>query len=403
MRLRCPAKINLHLRVGRRRGSDGFHPLLTWMTTVGLFDTLTVEALPPDPGAAPKDLPPPGRERAGTARAGASGILRLSSDLRGLPGDERNLVVRAADAFATAIAHHAGRGYGHEVRADDTTAAASRGAAMAARASDGVGERVGAVGPGAAGRPPARADGEVARVRPVGASPACDAPVRATPVCVTPVGATLEKRIPLGAGLGGGSSDAARTLQGLNALWRADWPAERLAAVAAGLGSDVPFFLHGPSSVCTGRGEIVDPVPPPRLARWAVLALPGIHMPTPDVYRRFDEMDLGFDDMIERPPPWRDWASRPAEQLLPGLVNDLERPAFDLRPDLGALRRQLELAAGRPVRLSGSGSSLFTLFDDEGAARDAAAAIGARTGVRAIAAELAPDLRDDLNAIFAPA
>src|SRR5919107_1312694 len=90
MRLVCPAKINLHLRVGRRR-PDGFHPLLSWMTTVGLFDTLTVD----DPSGAN----PPGRERAGAAR-----ILLLSSDLPGLPDDGSNLVVRAAEALAHAIA-----------------------------------------------------------------------------------------------------------------------------------------------------------------------------------------------------------------------------------------------------------------------------------------------------------
>src|SRR5688572_12434940 len=129
MRQSCPAKINLHLRVGRRR-EDGFHPLLTWMTTVGLFDTLTVEKrqlphagdadnnnvvrgdapaggedmtrsahTPPAVSARPTPTSPPGRERAGAQR-----ILLLSSDLPGLPVDESNLVVRAAQAFAAVIA-----------------------------------------------------------------------------------------------------------------------------------------------------------------------------------------------------------------------------------------------------------------------------------------------------------
>ena len=386
MRLGCPAKINLHLRVVRRRGSDGFHPLLTWMTTVALFDTLTVEVLPSPEDAAADDRTLPGRERADASDAAAARILRLRGDLPGLPDDGRNLVVRAAETFATAIADDgdaARRGHGHGASAIPgaaaTTTTASRGAghAAAARALDGAGEGVGAAGPEAAGRPPARADGEVARVR--------------------RVGARLEKRIPLGAGLGGGSSDAACTLQALNALWSVNWAADRLAAVGARLGSDVPFFLYGPSSVCTGRGEVVVPVAPPGLARWAVLALPDVHMPTADVYRRFDEIDLGFDDMIQRPPPWRDWASLPAAQLLPRLVNDLERPAFDIRHDLVALRREIELVAGRPVRLSGSGSSLFTLYDDQDNARDAATAIQSRLGVRALAVEMAPVLGDILN------
>src|SRR3954469_18080883 len=101
MRLLCPAKINLHLRVGRRRPADGFHPLLSWFTTVGLFDRLTVELR--------REASPPGRERAGAAR-----ILLLSSDLPGLPDDESNLVVRAAEALAHAAA---GDGAGDVTRA----------------------------------------------------------------------------------------------------------------------------------------------------------------------------------------------------------------------------------------------------------------------------------------------
>src|SRR5215216_855903 len=102
MRVLCPAKINLHLRVGRRRPADGFHPLLSWFTTVGLFDTLTVDER--------REAHPPGWERAGAAR-----ILLLSSDLPGLPADESNLVVRAAEALA-----HAAAGEG----AGDVTSAA---------------------------------------------------------------------------------------------------------------------------------------------------------------------------------------------------------------------------------------------------------------------------------------
>lgn len=440
MHLSCPAKINLHLRVGRRRGSDGFHPLLTWMVTVGLFDTLTVEALPhatdpvepgavepaggdrtraarttdPPGGSEQRDgQPPPGRER-----AGAAAILRLITDLPGLPTGGDNLVVRAAELLADAVvtarrcsrerastgggAGQARTGSSDKLLSDTGADAARRGGGEAigeegradaagrdatGRVRDGRDDKGTSVGVAAVGGPnverPAQVDGEVARAG--------------------TVGAVLEKRIPLGAGLGGGSSDAARTLDGLNALWRAGLGIDELSRLAARLGSDVPFFLRGPSSVCTGRGEIVVPVAPPQRARWAVLVLPDVHMPTGDVYRRFDEMNLGFDDMIKRPPPWHEWASLPAEQLLRGLVNDLERPAFDIRPDLGALRREIELGVSRPVRLSGSGSSLLTLFDAQAAAERAAADVTARFGVRALAAEVGPVIRDDLNRNFAPA
>ena len=68
---------------------------------------------------------------------------------------------------------------------------------------------------------------------------------------------TLNKRIPSAAGLGGASSNAAAVLLGAARLWQLDWSLDQLAGVAAGVGSDVPFFLHGPAAICRGRGEIV--------------------------------------------------------------------------------------------------------------------------------------------------
>jgi 4-diphosphocytidyl-2-C-methyl-D-erythritol kinase len=189
--------------------------------------------------------------------------------------------------------------------------------------------------------------------------------------------------------LGGGSSDAARTLLALDALDGAGWPAERLSPIAATLGSDVPFFVYGPSAVCTGRGEVVRPVAPPR-PRWAVLVLPPIHMPTPAVYRQFDAMGLGRTRDIDVEPDWAAWTSMSSAELLPALVNDLEAPAFAISPGLGELRAGCERTVGRVVRMSGSGSSLFTLYDAEPEARDAAMRIGTNHGVRAEAVELCP-------------
>ena len=181
----------------------------------------------------------------------------------------------------------------------------------------------------------------------------------------------LTKRTPSGGGLGGGSSDAAETLlmlatlHGFNAV-------DRLVPLAAQLGSDVPFFLFGPSSICTGRGEVVRPMPPPTRIRAAVLLLPPIAMPTADVYRRFDAMKLGRDADVSDEPDWAAWREMPATALLPLLVNDLEGPAFSLRPELAAMRNAAAGLLGRPVRMSGSGSTLFTLFDDPAEAEHAA-------------------------------
>jgi 4-diphosphocytidyl-2-C-methyl-D-erythritol kinase len=400
MRLLCPAKVNLHLRVGRRR-ADGFHPLLTWMTTVGLFDTLTVETNPP------------GRERAGAER-----ILLLSSDQPGLPADGTNLVVRAAEAFAEAIAGRlgatgdvgraiSGRSFGTgQAVGESGSDAIPRTADRPARRPGGpqpLAEGEGLVSPGSGrdGAVPTPGVGE-------GVGAAGTAGQRQTRIGgeadhVRPVSAVLEKQIPLGAGLGGGSSDAARTLIGLNDLWEVRWPVERLSEIAGRLGSDVPFFLYGPSSVCTGRGEVVRPVAKPRAARWVVLILPDVHMPTPAVYRRFDELKLGFDDQIAHEPDWNNWATLSSKELLPCLVNDLERPAFELKPALDELRAGIELQLGRAVRMSGSGSSLFTLYDDGDDANAAASGISENFAVRATAVELAPDDAKNLNGNAPPA
>jgi 4-diphosphocytidyl-2-C-methyl-D-erythritol kinase len=223
----------------------------------------------------------------------------------------------------------------------------------------------------------------------VGAAPPRIAPHSAVEIA-------LEKRIPTGGGLGGGSSDAARTLLGLNRLWRLDLSLDRLHGVAATLGSDVPFFLHGPSSICSGRGEIVEPAPAPR-ARWALLILPGVTVPTRDVYRKFDELRLGDVGFGEAQPAWQGWADLSAGPLLSRLRNDLEPAAFALVPQLGRLRDALELSLARVIRMSGSGGTLFTLFDDRQEAGVAAQFVRTRHMLEALAVELAPGVVDDLS------
>ena len=97
---------------------------------------------------------------------------------------------------------------------------------------------------------------------------------------------TLEKRVPMGGGLGGGSSDAAVTLLLLDRLWKLETPIERLQNVAAGLGSDVPFFLTGGEADVSGRGEIVAPVVDSQEAH-LLLLVPPFSIPTADVYRLY--------------------------------------------------------------------------------------------------------------------
>jgi len=212
---------------------------------------------------------------------------------------------------------------------------------------------------------------------------------------------SLTKRIPTGGGLGGGSSDAARALLGLAKLWQLNRSQDELSMMAAQLGSDIPFFLHGPSSVCTGRGEIVNPIAAPA-CKACLLILPGITVPTPGVYRRLDEMRANDASRREAmkdwsaQPTWNAWTQLSADELLPRLANDLEAPAYELHPELRLLQQQAQELLNRPVRMSGSGSSLFTLYDTLPVAERAAEQVRERLHIDGIAVTLAPSIDDDL-------
>ncbi len=170
---------------------------------------------------------------------------------------------------------------------------------------------------------------------------------------------TLFKSIPSGAGLGGGSSDAAATLLGLNRLWGLQWPAERLAQTAAALGSDVPLFLRKGPLLMEGRGEVLSPLAL-EWRGWATVVAPSFPLSTADVYRAWRPKVR--DPALEALEPA---GLRTANALLSCLSNDLEAPAFDLCPALRALHERLQAACGRTVRMTGSGSALFTLFDSQ--------------------------------------
>jgi len=103
------------------------------------------------------------------------------------------------------------------------------------------------------------------------------------------LGVALQKRIPVGAGLGGGSSDGAFTILALNHLWKLNWARERLMEIASSIGSDVPFFLNEPSAIVRGRGEVVEKTERPG-GKWVPIILWPRPMPTPLVYRKFDEL-----------------------------------------------------------------------------------------------------------------
>lgn len=192
----------------------------------------------------------------------------------------------------------------------------------------------------------------------------------------------ISKRIPLAAGLGGGSSDAAATLRLLDRLWGTRLGQRRLAGIAATLGSDVPLFLGGGSSLIRGRGEIVEalhPVP----AFDVLLIYPGGAPPdkTRALYGALTPDDVGDGSASGT---LRDWlrAGRPISEA--PLVNGFDAAANRVYPGFAELRAELDTAVGRPVHLSGAGPTLFALFDRPG---DAVVAAGrVRPGLAAFAA-----------------
>ncbi len=187
---------------------------------------------------------------------------------------------------------------------------------------------------------------------------------------------SLIKKIPPGKGLGGGSSDAAAVLYGLNELWNLGVPSEQLLEMAAELGSDVPLFLGPPSCRVTGRGEIIQQAEIHDF--FAILFLPEFSCATASVYKEYDSQ------AIEKPPQLdADFlAKNPPSQFRDKLINQLTRPAKVVCGELGDYLSRLAGCLGVAVSMTGSGSAMFVLCDSE-------------VEVRKIFAELLEDLRAD--------
>ncbi len=184
----------------------------------------------------------------------------------------------------------------------------------------------------------------------------------------------LEKKIPFGAGLGGGSSDAAAILTALAKLYPAD---PDPAALALGIGADVPFFLTGGTCLCTGIGEVVTPLYfPGKIGLWCVVAKEAEGLSTPAVYQAYDKKPksggIAVQDMIEA----MTWGA--PEAIFPFLKNDLEDAAISLSPKIRETRTYLKIMGAEAAQMTGSGSAVFALFRDRDAAAWAAANVKKR-------------------------
>ncbi|HTL48170.1 MAG TPA: 4-(cytidine 5'-diphospho)-2-C-methyl-D-erythritol kinase [Verrucomicrobiae bacterium] len=258
-----PAKLNLHLRVTRKR-PDGYHELVTLFHRISLKDTITLKKIP-------------------------RGIV-LTCDYPGLPTDERNIVVRAYGLLQARF------------------------------------PRLGGV-----------------RVR-------------------------LQKKIPVGAGLGGGSSNAAFFLLGMNRLYRLGLSRKALVAMGKKLGADVPFFLYETNqALAVGRGDRIYPRPA-RCRQGFLLLLSEKSLSTKDVFRS-RHLKPGAVSLTKATGEVRmlcHFSGLQKYQEIAALIrNDLEPPAFSLRPSISKQIQKLTRAGYPLVRMSGSGPTVFIMFSHE--------------------------------------
>jgi len=184
----------------------------------------------------------------------------------------------------------------------------------------------------------------------------------------------LRKRIPVAAGLGGGSADAAGALLGLDRLLGLGLGPEGLLGAAATIGSDVPFCLYGDTALAEGRGERLQPRPSGG-SLWWVLGVAGVGSSTRDVYARFDEMGAGATGLADPSYLLEALAVGDLEGVACGLRNDLEAPAFDLRPELAEAKRSVLDAGAVAASMSGSGPTMMGLARSEPHARELASAV----------------------------
>ncbi|MGO4409015.1 MULTISPECIES: 4-(cytidine 5'-diphospho)-2-C-methyl-D-erythritol kinase [unclassified Brevundimonas] len=186
------------------------------------------------------------------------------------------------------------------------------------------------------------------------------------------VAVTLDKQLPIAAGLGGGSADAGTAIRLAARLLDLDLDEAALESVAGEVGADGPMCLRARPAWATGRGDALTDEPrlPPL---HAVLLNPGLPSPTGAVYQAYDDAPQGGADCPEAP---ADWSPVAVIDWLGALRNDLEASALRVTPGIGEALTAMRAAPGcRLTRMSGSGATVFGLFDDAAAAEAAAGAL----------------------------
>ncbi len=166
---------------------------------------------------------------------------------------------------------------------------------------------------------------------------------------------TLDKRIPFGAGLGGGSADATAVIMAINSLFNLDLSEAELIDLASQLGSDTAFFVRNTPQLCSGRGEIMEPVTIDLSGRYLVLIKPDEGVSTREAYS-------GVKPHYPTT-PLSELIARPIEEWQGAIKNDFEEHIFIAHPQLATIKRELLEAGATYAAMSGSGSTIFGIFD----------------------------------------
>ena len=168
---------------------------------------------------------------------------------------------------------------------------------------------------------------------------------------------TLDKRIPFGAGLGGGSADGTMVLIALNEIFHLGLTEEQLIELAAELGSDTAFFVRNTPQLCEGRGEVMTPIELGLDGYWLVLIKPDVGVSTREAYAGVSPA-IPQKSLTER-------LAEPISEWQRSVKNDFESSVFAAHPSLAQLKQQLLDAGAVYAAMSGSGSTIFGIFDNQ--------------------------------------
>ncbi len=169
------------------------------------------------------------------------------------------------------------------------------------------------------------------------------------------VSIALDKSLPFGAGLGGGSADATAVICAMNEIYSLQLSPKELCDIAAELGSDTPFFVHNTPQLCTGRGEIMNPVALDLSQYKIVIIKPDVAISTA----------VAFSGVVPRTPstPLEELIKLPIEQWQGRVKNQFEEHLFPLYPQLAQIKKELLNRGALYASMSGSGSAIYGIFD----------------------------------------